>query len=42
MTMLDDDRLASLLADAAATFESPATGPEDILERARGPAARSR
>ena len=26
MTMLDDDRLASLLADAAATFEVPATG----------------
>jgi hypothetical protein len=36
MTMLDDDRLASLLAGAAATFEAPATGPADILERALG------
>jgi hypothetical protein len=36
MTMLDDDRLASLLAGAAATFEAPATGPDDILERALG------
>jgi hypothetical protein len=34
MTMLDDDRLASLLAGAAATFEAPATGPDDILARA--------
>jgi Domain of unknown function (DUF4349) len=36
MTMLDDDRLSSLLAGAAATFEAPATGPDDILERALG------
>jgi hypothetical protein len=36
MTMLDDDRLSSLLAGAAATFETPATGPDDILERALG------
>jgi len=36
MTMLDDDRLAALLADAAATFEVPATGAEDILARAAG------
>jgi hypothetical protein len=36
MTMLDDDRLASLLAGAAATFEAPITGPDDILERALG------
>jgi Domain of unknown function (DUF4349) len=36
MTMLDDDRLTSLLAGAAATFEAPATGPDDILERALG------
>jgi len=35
MTMLDDDRLASLLAGAAATFEVPGTGPDDILERAQ-------
>lgn len=34
MTMLDDDRLTSLLAGAAATFEAPVTGPDDILERA--------
>jgi hypothetical protein len=36
MTMLDDDRLASLLTGAAATFEAPATGPDDIVERALG------
>jgi hypothetical protein len=36
MTMLDDDRVASLLAGAAATFEVPLTGPDDILERALG------
>jgi hypothetical protein len=36
MTMLDDDRLAALLADAAATFEIPATGPDDIVARATG------
>jgi Domain of unknown function (DUF4349) len=36
MTMLDDDRLTSLLAGAAATFEAPVTGPDDILERALG------
>ena len=34
MTMLDDDRLASLLADAAATFEVPSNGPGDIVTRA--------
>jgi hypothetical protein len=33
MTMLDDDRLASLLADAAGTFAVPATGAQDILAR---------
>ena len=39
MTMLDDDRLTSLLAGAAATFEVPRTGAADILEQAqrRGP-----
>jgi hypothetical protein len=36
MTMLDDDRLTALLADAAGTFEVPATGPDDILDRAAG------
>jgi len=36
MTMLDDDRLASLLAGAAATFEVPATGTDDIVARATG------
>ena len=36
MTMLDDDRLSSLLADAAATFEAPAAGPDHILARAMG------
>ena len=36
MTMLDDDRLASLFARAGAAFEVPATGPEDILDRAAG------
>ncbi len=36
MTMLDDDRLAALLAGAAATFEVPATGPDDIVARATG------
>ncbi|HEY5384899.1 MAG TPA: DUF4349 domain-containing protein [Acidimicrobiales bacterium] len=36
MTMLDDDRLSSLLAGAAATFETPVSGPDDILERALG------
>ena len=38
MTMLDDDRLASLLAHAADAFEVPASGVEDILTRASGPA----
>ncbi len=36
MTMLDDDRLASLLARAGATFDVPASGPDDILARAAG------
>ena len=36
MTMLDDDRLASLFARAGAAFEVPATGPDDILARAAG------
>ncbi len=34
MTMLDDDRLASLFARAGAAFEVPASGPDDIVERA--------
>jgi hypothetical protein len=36
MTMLDDDRLASLFARAGAAFDVPATGPDDILARAAG------
>jgi hypothetical protein len=36
MTMLDDDHLAALLADAAVSFEVPATGPADIVARATG------
>ena len=36
MTMLDDDRLASLLARAGAAFEVPATGVDDIVARATG------
>jgi hypothetical protein len=36
MTMLDDDRLASLFARAGAAFEVPATGPDDIVARAAG------
>ena len=36
MTMLDDDRLASLFARAGAAFEVPVTGPDDILARAVG------
>jgi Domain of unknown function (DUF4349) len=36
MTMLDDDRLAALLGEAAAMFDVPANGPEDILEGAAG------
>jgi len=36
MTMLDDDRLASLFARAGASFEVPASGTEDILARAAG------
>jgi Domain of unknown function (DUF4349) len=36
MTMLDDDRLASVLADAARRFDVPANGPAAILARARG------
>ena len=38
MTMLDDDRLSSLLAHAADTFAVPASGVEDIVARAAGPA----
>jgi len=38
MTMLDDDRLTSLFAHAADAFEVPASGVEDILTRAAGPA----
>ena len=34
MTMLDDDRLSSLLARAGAAFDVPASGPDDILARA--------
>ena len=34
MTMLDDDRLASLFARAGAAFEVPATGADDIVARA--------
>ncbi len=34
MTMLDDDRLAALFAQAGATFDVPATGADDILARA--------
>jgi hypothetical protein len=33
VTMLDDDRLTALLADVAATFTVPPTGPDDILAR---------
>jgi hypothetical protein len=36
MTMLDDDRLAALFDRAAATFEVPAAGPDEILARAAG------
>ena len=36
MTMLDDDRLASLFARAAEAFEVPVTGPDDIVARASG------
>ena len=35
MTMLDDDRLSSLLGSAAAAFEPPAGGPDVILARAQ-------
>jgi len=38
MTMLDDDRLTSLFAQAGDAFEVPASGVEDILARAAGPA----
>src|SRR6516162_4740460 len=38
VTMLDDDRLAELFAGAAATFEVPESGVDEILARAeRGP-----
>ncbi len=36
MTMLDDDRLASLFARAGAAFDVPASGAADILARAAG------
>jgi hypothetical protein len=36
VTMLDDDRLASLFARAGEAFDVPVTGPADILERAAG------
>jgi hypothetical protein len=36
MTMLDDGRLASLLARAGAAFDVPGTGVDDILARAAG------
>jgi hypothetical protein len=36
VTVLDDTRLASLLGAAGAAIEVPATGPDDILARARG------
>ncbi len=36
MTMLDDDRLAALFDRAAATFEVPTSGPDEILARAAG------
>jgi hypothetical protein len=38
MTMLDDDTLATLFARAAEAFEVPATGVDDIVARALGPA----
>ncbi len=38
MTMLDDDRLASLLGAAGDAFEVPTSGVEDIVSRAAGPA----
>lgn len=38
MTMLDDDRLASLLARAGDAFAVPASGVEDIVARAAGTA----
>ncbi len=38
MTMLDDDRLASLLARAADAFDVPASGAADIVARAAGTA----
>jgi len=36
MTMLDDERLASLFGRAAAAFDVPGTGVDDILARAAG------
>ena len=36
MTMLDDQRLASLFGRTAATFDVPASGMEDIVDRAAG------
>ncbi len=36
MTMLDDDRLASLFARAGAAFDVPSLGADDILARATG------
>jgi Domain of unknown function (DUF4349) len=41
VTMLDDDRLAALLARAGATYEVPDSGPDDILTRATGAVAES-
>ena len=35
MTMLDDDRLASVLTEAAQSFDVPADGPTAIIARAR-------
>jgi hypothetical protein len=39
MTMLDDDRLASLFAQAGAAFDAPKRGAADILDRAAGTSA---
>jgi hypothetical protein len=39
MTMLDDDRLASLFAEAGAAFDVPEHGMADIVTRAAGPTA---
>jgi hypothetical protein len=39
MTMLDDDRLAALFAQAGAAFDVPEQGAADIVARAAGPTA---